>query len=152
MKKSIFRKIVILGMAFIMLFSLTALAGCGEYRRHPKSDERIEAQLENQIRRDYASRNRRFRNIFISHYFGTYDDASAIIIRVESRRNNFHLPFVYRAEIAGIDFGYVSGWFITIWFDGVFYRFEEAFDQGLLTVDNVQSIRNEWEPYFRERL
>jgi len=126
------------------------LAGCNDstnYERHPDSDERIDAQLENQIRHDFASRNRvEFDDVFISFYFGTYNGASAV--RISFMGEHF-LPALRRLVVGGIDFGYVSFNFIVVWHEGIFHPFSTAFDQGLLSIENIERIRYYWDPFYR---
>jgi len=51
------KKILRIAVAIIMLFAVAGLVGCNGYSRHSNSDERIELQLENQLRRDFSEAN-----------------------------------------------------------------------------------------------
>ena len=140
-----------LAIIFIVVIFLVMLAGCGDntnYERHPDSDERIDVQLENQIRHDFASRNRvEFDDVFISFYFGTYNGASAIRISFVGENFPFSL-FLRRTIIGGIDFGYTGIPFMIVWSAGSFYQLSAAYELGLLNVENIERIRYYWEPFY----
>jgi len=144
-------KILQLAIIFIVVTSLVMLAGCNDstnYERHPDSDERIDVQLENQIRHDFASRNRvEFSDVYIPLYFGTYNKASAVLI---SFKGELFQPMIRRLVVGGIDFGYVGIPFIIVWHEGNFHQLSAAFELGLLSVENIEGIRYYWEPFYRE--
>ena len=134
-------------IAVVMLFAIGMMAGCNGYRRHSNSDERIEVQLENKIRRDFSASNddASFRHTYISTYFGTYNGASAVIIGFRGQES----PAVLRhTVVGGVDFGYTGVPFITVWHEGSFLQLASAFEEGLLTVDNLEAIRQYWQPFY----
>jgi len=127
------------------------IAGCSSstnYERHPDSDERIDVQLENQIRRDFSlARQISFEDVYILSYFGTYNGASAVRISFLGRLS----PPILRREFVGyIDFGYVGIPFITVWHEGNFHQLSAAYELGLLSVENIERIRYYWEPFYRD--
>jgi len=147
------KKILQLAIIFIVVTSLVMLAGCDDstnYERHPDSDERIDVQLENQIRRDFVSRNQvEFSDVYIPLYFGTYNGVSAIRISFVGENFPFSL-FLRRTIIGGIDFGYTGIPFMVVWSAGSFYQLSAAYELGLLNVENIERIRYYWEPFYRD--
>ena len=121
----------------------------GSYIRHLNSDLRIKAQMENQIRLDYLvefdlPNDIKFGDVFIPYYFGTYSGSVAVIITAGLDYEDIGLS----TEVAGINFGQHGLPFILIWNDGNFYQLNEAYDQKLLTLNNIENIRYYWQPFF----
>ena len=73
----------------------------------------------------------------IDHYFGTYNDSLALMVR---RRDSSFPDVVWEEEVAGVIFHYNSGQSILVWHDGAFYSLPNAYEQGLLTAENIRAI------------
>ena len=114
------------------------LVGCGGCSRHRLSDRQIDACLENRIRRDKAeiSYISRFRHLYIRNYFGTFNYASVVIISSTVA----DAPAVIMTEyVEGIRFS-TAGILMNAWVDGFFFRLQEAFDQGYLSLLDLETI------------
>ena len=80
--------------------------------------------------------------IWVSDYFGTYNDKVAIIMEP-----CFFSELTKPAEetIAGYTFWYANqGPFIRIWINGEFHRLQQAYDLKLITQDNLKNIHQRW--------
>ena len=140
------RKIIVIAVAAIMILTVGLLGGCEmEYVRHPKSDTRIDAQLENRIRQDflldwlYGDRyglGTTIDEIFIYKYLGTYNNFVVIEIIVQGWTNSPTGSIQFTVE--GFDF--FTSAFFTVWYDGNFFTLQNSFNLGHLTLQNIETI------------
>jgi len=141
-KNKLARMIVTLGVAITMLFAVVAFGGCSP-TRHPNSDPAIETQLEIQIRQDWVTRFSRptaetsilLNDTFVLTYFGTYGDSVVVDISCP-----ITIPNVLGyAIIANIKI-YFHNNLIRVWNNRSFFGLEEAYNLGLLSIENLKSI------------
>ncbi|MCL2369941.1 MAG: hypothetical protein FWC80_01755 [Firmicutes bacterium] len=129
------KRLSLIVFAIILTFSL---AGCSVYQRHPNSDARINAQLENQIRKDFAEEfSYNFEDVYVHQYFGTFSDSSVIRMRVYDWDS---LEPLFPLIIAGVDFGYVSHPLFMVWNNRKFYDLQIAYELKLLTLSDIETI------------
>lgn len=70
-------------------------------------------------------------------YYGTYGGAVAVML---TDRFSSYTMAEWSETIQNITIYYSDGRYITVWKDGVFYRLQEAYDRGILTVENIAQI------------
>lgn len=105
------------------------------------------ATLENRIRKDYSQKilnrdsdiNLDFDDVYINQFFGMYRDSVAVIIAV---RGACPPPAIDFIEVEGFEFAFHSGYPILIWNDGVFYTMQNAVDEELLTIKDIETIHS----------
>ena len=140
MKKALKIFLMIALIVPIMLVA-TACNNTPTYQRHQQSDPTINAQLENQIRQSFVEsfggHGVTFENTYILGYYGTYNGTSAI--RITSTMLDYPTDVPEPEIIAGVTFfaHYPS---IVAWKDGTLYSLQKAYDDGLLTVENLRII------------
>jgi hypothetical protein len=93
-----------------------------------------------QIKQDYLDFTNEIGNIDnvrLIHYYGTYNGSVALLITMSVA----WLPSTTEYIVAGYRFFYPNlGPLTAIWNDGKFYRLFEAYDEGLLTDQDVGNI------------
>ena len=100
----------------------------------------LSLELVVRIRGDWAAHGTMLapENVRISHYFGTYNGNIALLI---SDRNELDGEAVmWRQNVAGVEFRYGSTLQILVWDSENFFSLPEAFEQGLITTENVRNI------------
>lgn len=119
------KKIILLGVAMVMIFLLTA---CGN-------------DQEDRIRNDYLSylhsqgeTETTLDDVKILKNYGTYNNA--VVVRME--RPAFEVVTVI--QVGGIDFTFSNSNTALVWKDGQFFELQEAYDTGLLSKENLTSI------------
>lgn len=88
--------------------------------------DRIEATLSSDV-------------FYVMGYYGTYNGASAVKIGGGSE-----LAVITEVTVADVEFVFPTHVQIKIWKDGTFYSMENAYDQGLLTKDDIEMIHGFW--------
>ena len=76
-------------------------------------------------------------NFWICGYYGTYNDAVAVMI---DGKGYAYMDAIFRIPVGNIIFVYNNSNFIHIWKDGRFYNKPDALSMGLLSLDDVKSI------------
>ena len=141
--KKLSRKLIVIAVAVLTIFAVGLLRACTEPMRHPNSDTNIDAQLENQIRRDFVKLNPAvggISDIYIGRYLGTYNESSVV-----HPRGLRPLPPAMEEEVvAGFEFWTNTGNPILVWRNGKFYSLTEAYDNDLISTNDMQSIWNLW--------
>lgn len=79
-------------------------------------------------------------------YLGIYNGAYAFI-----NQNVTHADMVLIKYVGDVKFRYPDGISITIFFDEKLCGVEEAYDNNILTVDDLIKLRDTYEVYFNER-
>ncbi|MCL2088069.1 MAG: hypothetical protein FWH14_01165 [Oscillospiraceae bacterium] len=135
----------------IAILSLSMLSACASPDGisisipQPKTPEVLSAETETLIKQTHLD-NLKLQdrypdattdNVQIIHYYGTYNDAVAVMIT-----DVFHdyTANLWHESVVNIRFYYGNGNHIKIWKDGVFYRLEAAYEQGILTKNDLRSI------------
>ena len=134
----ILRKVALLGIAFVLIFSLAACEDKGDEMQP------LSAAQELQIKQDYLNRfddgmYRVIDDVTIHSYYGTYNESIVLIISY-----NDDYPQIPSSEtVAGFNFGYANpGRVISVWKASNFYDLTQSYEQGFLTQGNVESIHN----------
>ena len=93
--------------------------------------------LEMRIREDFAARRPGFtpEAVRIDGYFGTYNGKVAVMICTGGAAG-----VVWEQEVAGFVFIYHDGRQIQIWYNGDFFFLPQAYEQGLITAEDVGNI------------
>jgi hypothetical protein len=111
-------------------------------KRPSKPLTALSDSLKTRIGRDYDKfTNTNPNDNHVARYLGMYNGRAAVVM---------HGPWVYltiaaQETVADFTFHYPHvGPFIKIWDNGEFYRLGEAFDKGLITVDDVRDIYYYW--------
>ena len=115
------------------------------YVPKPKDPAVLSEEQENKIKEDYLFELRDLQEeyggeysidgVSITAYYGTYNGSVVLSIR------DSYFPTVaaiWDVEVGGINFIYGNG--ICIWNNGIFYGFTAAYEQGLLTQENLRDI------------
>jgi len=74
---------------------------------------------------------------YVKRYYGTYNGAVPCFFRGSK---TYYLTWIVEQTIAGSDFFYSDGNVIEVWKDGKFYYLEEAYEQGILTKEQIAEI------------
>jgi len=122
------KKLVYLGIAFIMLFSLAGLTACG------KEDLKLDEELKSRIEQDYLKQFGH--EFYYSEFYGTYGESSVFFVLGADL-------MIKDITISGVRFYGTSGWTILVWNSGNFYDLEEIdkiFESGILTQSNLKKI------------
>jgi len=106
------------------------LIGCNTSLRHPRSSELINDTLELNIRQSYVNRSSdlSINDVFISEYFGTFDDVSVIVIRSSDAVGDA----IWQEEVSGYVFKRMVYLPITVWANNSFYSLTDAYSLGLI--------------------
>lgn len=106
----------------------------------------LSEELKKQIVEDYVAYaygdeyDPKVNGIFqIERYYGSYDGAVAVTL---TGSQSAYFQAMYTDIVAGIEIIYSYYNFIKVWKNGCFYTMQEAYDQGILTVDQVEEIAN----------
>ncbi|MCL1880960.1 MAG: hypothetical protein FWF76_02145, partial [Oscillospiraceae bacterium] len=86
--------------------------------------------------------NTNIENVVIDEYFGTFNDGVVLMISYDYES---HSDNTWIGIISGFRFRFVSSQSIIVWFNGDFYGFTSAFENEILTKQNIEQI------YFRHR-
>ena len=113
----------------------------GEMAKHSHSDPRIDTQIEIRIRQDFAKRfpedsDITAKDIWVAFYYGTYNDNSVVVMNY---KDNNMPPQMIEIEVAGFEFWYNTGLAILVWGDGEFYGILKAYEDGLLTIGDIEN-------------
>ncbi|MCL2763168.1 MAG: hypothetical protein FWD36_08205 [Treponema sp.] len=81
-------------------------------------------------------------DFYIMYYYGTYNGAVAVMM---GHKQAMYGMIITRVTVAGITFTYGDTNSISVWKEGLFYTLQSAYDFGLLTRDDLESISN-WYP------
>jgi len=145
MKKKTINKIS-LGALLLIISIAVMLGGCGSepVGRHPNSDQSIDTELEIRIRQDFVNMSTRrprlrMRDVWISTYFGTYNESSVATIGIDYRRIPPQPGGWGAIIIEGMNFAPGPDP-LRVWNNGNFYGIENAYENGLLTIDDMRTI------------
>ena len=129
------KNLVLLGIAFVMLFSLAA---CGE----KEDNMELSVELQTQIKQDYATANgMSVDDVIIHGYYGTY--GNRVVLSLGDMASVIIDVFGGTETVAGKTFTYAQpGYRIVVWHEGNFYSLTEQHEQGLLTNGNIEKIWN----------
>ena len=113
----------------------------GNDENDPLSEEMKERILEDFAAFDHGDEyDPSYHGIFqIERYYGSYDGAVAVMLRGSAWD---YLEIEYVETVAGITIRCDYGNSVRIWKDGSFYTIQEAYDQGILTAEQVAEIAN----------
>jgi hypothetical protein len=102
-----------------------------------------EKKVEEQIRKDYLVKlddsNIKLESVYIFKRYGIYNDSHAVIIAIHGFEPP---PSIDEMMIEGFAFSFNTGRHITAWKDGEFFSLQVAFDKGLLTLENIETIHS----------
>ena len=76
-------------------------------------------------------------DIKIRKYYGTYNKS---IVTMMDANGMVYLQVIGKETIAGVTFNYNNSNFIRVWNNGTFYRLQEAYEKGFLSVDDLKNI------------
>jgi len=137
--------------AVVLVLGFVTLSACGALQSAPESEAEttiatpfnapLSAVMQYRIKRDFN----RSATVIIDHYFGSYNDSVALMIR--NYDSNFTMA-TWQQEIAGFVFHYNDGQSITVWSNGSFYSLPKAYAQGLLTSQNINEIHRRHQQAF----
>ena len=134
------KKLILLGIAFLMLFSLAAC-------EPPNGgDEVLDHTLETQIKQDYVSSpfaqdDTKADEILIHKYYGTFN--GNVVLSLSSAPQVIIDVFGGSETVADKTFSYSNpGYRILVWYNGDFYTLSQAFESDMLTNGNIQTIHS----------
>ena len=137
-----FKKILLGCFAFVIMFGLV---GCNNNSNNnpPNNTLVICSELSLAIRQSWLEKNpgndRTVDDLFIHHYFGTFDSASTIYVRVVGSGVGMA---IWEETVAGITFSFPVWTPIEVWKDDNFYTLTEAYEKKILTIENLQTIHS----------
>lgn len=79
-------------------------------------------------------------DVIITKYLGTYNGSYVAVIN-----DGFHVLFteyLISLQYEGFDFSYSNGYPIRVWNNGTFYDIVGAYENNLLTKENLSTIAN----------
>ena len=147
--------VLLLGM-LVGVTSCAATPGKGEETtvENPDVDQPDAALLE-QIKRDYFYH---FYNSFyeydpetsviVDQCYGVYN--GCVAVRLSAVGYGDYFGVLMDEEVENVVFHYWSSQKIEVWKDGVFYSLQEAYDEKLLTLTDLQSIAKIQNAWYRE--
>lgn len=117
--------------------------GGNAMEKHSKSDNGIEVVLENRIRQSFLELQENsdltIDSIFVGKYYGTYNQASAVIVMIQGDGVG---DAEWSETVAGITFSQSSWTPIRVWRDGTFYTLTQAFENEFYLIENLTTIFN----------
>ena len=122
-----------------------AETGNGEYMPRPKNPEVLSPETEEKIKQTYVKEiingeiDMSFDSIYIDKYYGTYDGCVAVMMHDTYKCSSFN-DMIWEVYVADVLITYMSGNRIKIWKKNQFYDMQTAYDKGLLTREDIQSI------------
>ena len=139
--KSLFKTFFLAALLIPVVLFATACDGKSAEKRHKFSDNRIETQLEIKLRHtfaDYAQTT--FKESFVQRYYGTFE--SGVSVAMMSSTDFEYTQALWEESVGGILFRMSDGNAIIVWHNNAFMGLQEAFDNELLTVDNLIAVAN----------
>jgi len=138
--------LLLLTVSLIMTACMNkATEGSQSTNENAESDP-LSEKLKKQIVEDFAAYwygddyGSKVHGVFqIERYYGSYDGAVAVMLRGSKLE---YTPAFYSETVAGSIIRCNYGNSVMIWKDGSFFTMQEAYDQGILTVDQVEEIAN----------
>ena len=152
-----------LKLIFVALFCLVVLCNCGSpsVSSKPPADIRIfepnptpepvpivdfnDTELGKQIRQDYFQRldnaygNIKFEDVYVRKLYGAYNDSIAVLMWIYGFDPP---PAIVTIEVEGSEFHFHSGRPIMVWNNGNFYSLQSAYDEGLVSMENLEQIHS----------
>ena len=145
--KKVFRKIMLLAVAFIMLFAVVGLTACDNPSDYSNpSDTPLSPKRELQARKDYlyvfgyTQAGLTIEDVCL-RYFGTYNDW--VVVSIQPWREGVWPAFRY-VTIAGFEFIFFASVDYLVWKDGQFYEWEHAFNRRILSRTAIGKIHYHW--------
>ena len=132
------KKLVLLGLALVMLFSLAACGG-NESKETQIMNKAKQTYLENFILHDYPDAT--IDDVTFEPFLGIYNDILVAVFY----GGKYHGSFTDRVVeyiIDGFEFSYGNGSQIRVWNSGNIYELDEAYRQGMLAKENLVMIHN----------
>jgi hypothetical protein len=86
-------------------------------------------------------------DVFVENYYGIYTDC--IVVRMTDRFTSYTTAITYET-IDGVTISYSSSNKAVAWKDGVFYDLQNAYDEGLLTKDDLIRVASIWPSFWGE--
>lgn len=150
------KKVICLGVVLVMC--LAAFTGCNqklekdlsmkETRIAELESERreffgISKETEDQIKQDYLEKlndsNITIEDIYIYRYFGIYNESVAVIMALYGISPP---PSIDEIVVEGFEFSFNTGRHISIWKSNVFYSLQNAYDESILIIDDLEKIHD----------
>jgi hypothetical protein len=103
----------------------------------------LSEELENQIKQDYYgilnNNSYTIEDVYIYRLYGMFDGG----VGVKMALNGVSLPpAIDIITVEGFTFYFNTGQHIKIWKDGVFYSLQNAYDEGILTINDLEKIHD----------
>jgi len=98
-----------------------------------------ETELGRRIRQDYSNKYGSVSGVRIKEYYGTYNDCVVVIISHNEPPAPIYLDVDVIIGETLFRYNLFSFWMV-VWKEGKFYELKEAYDQGLLTNDDLKSV------------
>ena len=132
------KKLIMLGIAIMMLFSLAACdLTNGEANEIMKQAK--QTYLETVLKTDNPEAT--INDVTFTPFLGIYN-GSLVAVFYGGKYHGPQYSFVVSLEIEGLDFSYSNGYPILVWNSNKIYDLAEAYEQGLLTKANLQTVNS----------
>ena len=118
-----------------------------QYTPRPKNPEKLSADMEKKIKEDYVAWSKKIdknstvgvSDITIIKYLGTYSNGEALFIHEDN--GNAYPDMIEQKNIAGYDIWFPSGGSFFIHKNAEFFTLEKAYNEGLITKQDVRDIK-----------
>lgn len=101
----------------------------------------MDVEIKSRILQDYCNglndTDIALQDVYIRRFYGKYDDSIAVIMAIKDR---VPPPAIDEVTIAVFEFTFNAGYHILIWNDGTFHDLQKAYDESLITLEDLETI------------
>ena len=137
------RKYNFLIICLLFIFSYS-LSGCGKTDNYDNlSEEEIDIveEIKNEYAKQYMKEQSPLANgswVFLDRYYGEFD--GAYVLRLYGRFWGV-MDIIYKVDIEEYEF-FFNNYEPLVYKDKKFYKIKEAYEQGVLTIDDIKELHN----------
>jgi len=132
-------KIKIIALSLMLVMASIVLLGC--VNNNGGNMARLNATIATEIRQAYFNEfvkplddGTQLSDVKILVYYGTFGESVVVVLNSGARQA------IGQETAAGIEINYADSRRIWVWNDNNFHTLQEAYDDSLLTVGNIQTI------------
>jgi len=102
-------------------------------------------EIQNRIRQDYFQGldnvygNITFEDVYVRQFYGVYNESVVVVMWIYGSGTP---PAIDTIEVEGFEFEYHTGRPILVWNNGNFYGLQRAYDEGLISMENLEQIHS----------
>ncbi|MCL2679024.1 MAG: hypothetical protein FWF18_01825 [Dehalococcoidia bacterium] len=142
------KKLKLIALLSLVVFTPVVMVACknnagdewNNYRNHPGLSNELQKQIVADCFRniDNTYGNYKLEDFYIAKYYGTYNASVAVIMGGLIGPPSVPPPY----EVAGFVFQHSTWETIIIWNSGILYELVIAYDEGLLTIADIEALHN----------